>query len=50
MDVGKKQTLNKQLGRGNIFKDHGYDPLFIWESELTNTEQIKNKLKEFHER
>ena len=36
--------------RGNLFKKHGYDSLFIWESELTDIEQIKNKVREFHER
>lgn len=36
--------------RGNIFDQNGYDSLFIWESELTDIEQIKNKIIEFHER
>ena len=33
--------------RINYFKDYGYDTLVIWESELKNVDNLKNKLEVF---
>ena len=34
--------------RINYFKKFGYSVLIIWENELKNIEQLKNKIKKFN--
>ncbi len=45
--TGKDETMEVN-DRVNLFKQYGWDTLIIWEKELKNIDNLKNKILAFN--